>query len=152
MYIMPPCTDRTIYHVPTRCAFTANPAMMFSSRVNYEFVNVDAPHSVPSAEWPAYGITLWFSRVPRDAYPSKKEKQYWSKSMVRILSSAMVSSMPLPHIMQLLPVHHIHEKCTLDKAFQTISGNSRILVLPREQPLHHGQFSVTLSLLPSQDC
>ena len=50
MYIMPPSTERSISHVLTRCAFTANAAMMFSSRVKYEFVNVDAPHSVPSAE------------------------------------------------------------------------------------------------------
>ena len=103
LYSMPPCTELSFrQELTTLCAYTANPAMIFSSRVNFDFVNVDAPHSVPTSEWPAYGITLWFSRLPRDAYPSKKEKKYWSKSMVRILSSAMESSMPLP------PVSYTH--------------------------------------------
>ena len=59
---MPPCTDWSFRHESSpRYAFTADPFLIFSTHVNYDYVNVNDPSSVPHSIWPSSGITLWFS-------------------------------------------------------------------------------------------
>ena len=144
-YLMPPCADLSWLGEPPRTVYTADPDLIFSTLAHFDYINVDQPGAISSTEWPSSGITLWFLREPFDPLLSHKEKQYWSKSMVRFLSRSRSEGVELPALMQIMPVHHRYKHCSLAKAFQVLTGNPKISVLPPLQPLHRGRFSVILS-------
>ena len=140
-----PCTDLTMLRPPSRTVYAADPELHCSVHANYNYINVNEPGALLSHQWAAEGLTLWFHREPFERLPGHKEKQHWSTSMVRSLSCSCTQSMPLRELIQLLPDHHKYKRCSMEKAFQVITGNIQIRVLPSGQPLHHGRFSVILS-------
>ena len=96
LYIMPPSTELSWIGYPPRTVYTADPELIFTTHANFNYINVDEPGAVSLTEWPISGITLWFLREPSDPQLSHKEKQYWSKSMVRFLSRARAEGSQLP--------------------------------------------------------
>ena len=144
-YIMPPSNELSWMGYPPRTVCMADPDLIFTTHAKFNYINVDEPGSVSSTEWPPSGITLWFLREPSDPQLSHKEKHYRSKSMVRFLSRSRAEGMELPALMQILPLHHQYKQCSMEKAFQVLTGNPKISVLPSLQPLHRGRFSVILS-------
>ena len=140
-----PCTDLSMLPSPSRTVYIADPELSFTTHATFNYINVNEPGALSSHEWPSSGITLWFLTEPLDPLLTRKEKQYWSKSMVRFLSRSSTESLPLLELIHILPFHRKYKQCSLVKAFQVITGNPQISVLPSLQPLHTGCFSVTLS-------
>ena len=140
-----PCTDLTMLRPLPRAVYAADPELHHSVHANYTYINVNEPGALPAHEWPSLGLTLWFYREPFERLLGHKEKQYWSTSMVRLLSCSGPPSMPILELIQTLPIHPKHKECSMEKAFQVLTGNIQISVLPSLQPLHLGRFSVILS-------
>ena len=134
-----PCTDLSVLQGPSRTVYTADPELIFTTHANFNYINVNDPGALSSHDWPSSGITVWFLTEPYDPILTRKKKQYWSTSMVRFLALSRTQSMPLLELIQILPLHPKYRQCSLVKAFQVITGNPQISVLPSLQILHTGR-------------
>ena len=139
-----PCTDLSRPPPLSRTVYAANPELHVTNDDNSNHIDVNEPGVIPWHEWPSSGLTLWFQREPFERLVSRKERQFWSKSMVRLLSCSSTESMPLLELIQILPIHNRYNQCSMEKAFQVLTGNPKIRVLPSLHPLHQGRFSVIL--------
>ena len=140
-----PCTDLSMLRPLPRAVYVADPELHFTMHGNYNYINVNEPGVLPLHEWPSSGLTLWFQREPFERLLSHKERRFWSTSMVSLLSCSSTDSLPLLELIQVLPIHHKYKQCSMEKAFQVLTGNPKIRVLPSLQPLHQGRFAVISS-------